>query len=309
MGRARSAANDAVSIPSRPRGRLQASRPNTDGCPASRRFNPQPAPWPAAGSRRPRSASNRQAPCFNPQPARWPAAGVTVPPAGMLRWFQSPAGPVAGCRRDRATRWNAQMVSIPSRPRGRLQADPLWLPQRPTQNPFQSPAGPVAGCRGSSWVTTANGSQFQSPAGPVAGCRLRADRVAADGHPRFQSPAGPVAGCRLAILAYLVLTRWCFNPQPAPWPAAGPAAGYRLCQIAVPVHVSIPSRPRGRLQATRRPCPRRAGCSCFNPQPAPWPAAGSPARIASSHSPSGFNPQPAPWPAAGIRSISSGPTG
>ena len=61
-------------------------------------FNPQPARWPAAGIAGPGPTSETWR--FNPQPARWPAAAD--PSVGVIR---------------------VQIVSIPSRPDGRLQAD------------------------------------------------------------------------------------------------------------------------------------------------------------------------------------------
>ncbi len=295
---------DSVSIPSRPRGRLQAG--------AERRvllegegFNPQPAPWPAAGRAqlriagqhgvsipsRPRgrlqdarrtSACDRPTACFNPQPAPWPAAGHSYhsavsngpsmfqSPAGPVAgcrptvwtdgsscyWFQSPAGPVAGCRsrgctsRRGCSRFNPQPAPWPAAgPRPRLSFSLLLLA-------FQSPAGPVAGCRqvrslGLMWM-----GMFQSPAGPVAGCRVWRRAATTSLSVRFQSPAGPVAGCRHMDGAAVVYVEDLFQSP------AGPVAGCRP----------------GRRTSARR-CGHGFNGHGFNPQPAPWPAAGCEARM------------------------------
>ncbi len=205
-----------VSIPSRPRGRLQVRDLRDDMREDNRVSIPS----------RPRGRLQGDGP-----PLREP---------GVM--FQSPAGPVAGCRAVYATRsWSLEVsipsrprgrlqvpqqraavevrqVSIPSRPRGRLQAlrgsrslyPSVSIPSRPRGRlqaglavgymvwAVSIPSRPRGRLQAAAHAGTCDTIEFQSPAGPVAGCRGMTDVDPLQSIP-FQSPAGPVAGCRIGV--------------------------------------------------------------------------------------------------------------
>ena len=202
--------------------------------------------------------------------------------------FQSSPGPKAGCNDAQALDARGDIVSILTRPEGRVQS--IIALRVVARLVFQSSPGPKAGCNIAGWRQSLCVGVFQSSPGPKAGCNVD-DRLQlcfkilvsiltrpegrvqsvrphrGHGTDSFQSSPGPKAGCNF-IHGIFLFDESCFNPHPARRPGA------ILIQKSngriIPCFNPHPARrPGAILLAGDKVCV----WECFNPHPARRPGA------------------------------------
>ncbi len=229
----------SVSIPTRPGGRVrradQASR-----CGARRRFNPHPTRRPGATRGRASRAGGETS--FNPHPTRRPGATARRrarlaplnlfqsppdPEAGCdVSWgtfrtadllFQSPPDPEAGCDDVHLRLHALRVVSIPTRPGGRVRR---W-------RAGASPALPIR----------FNPHPTRRPGATAPHSELASHQMCFNPHPTRRPGATPAR----------TVPRWARSFQSPPDPEAGCDADRRHHPPPLR-HVSIPTRPGGRVR-------------------------------------------------------------
>ena len=170
---------------------------------------------------------------FNPHPARRPGATLQVDWDNDGTYsFQSSPGQKAGCNLFLAGGLGSTMVSILTRPEGRvqptlaLQAAGNW---RSTKL-FQSSPGQKAGCNHAyqQYCCCANPCFNPHPARRPGATRTGVSMV--EDVASFQSSPGQKAGCNRNVASRAV-SPWSFNPHPARRPGA--TGGSPGCQCRV----------------------------------------------------------------------------
>ena len=208
-------------------------------------------------------------PGFNPHPSPWTGASARCPASGGSRWFQSSPVAVDGC--ERAPRGDGLRggVSILTRRRGRVRAQPVRRVRAPRQriSILTRRRGRVRAddeVRGSreehvSILTRRRGrvrgrraarsrlrpTGFNPHPSPWTGARAESGALTspADG---FQSSHVAVDGCERTRRGR-TCSRPRFNPHPSPWTGASWCASSRAARE----RISILTRRRGRVRGHR----------------------------------------------------------
>ena len=170
---------------------------------------------------------------FNPHPAFWPDATTCCPKAFPQAGFRivsiltRPSGRMQPHYQASTTIAPIPIVSILTRPSGRMQ--PRLVIMSTSLEPYM----------------------FQSSPGLLAGCNASPGRTSGRRHrPLFQSSPGLLAGCNDMGRNTILILHCRFNPHPAFWPDATGAAAFAGHED-VDIHVSILTRPSGRMQHAR----------------------------------------------------------